>query len=94
MSICSGGIICPIRYDNEKVLLKDVVKMLGLSVLIVADAGLGTINDVVTTVSYILTEGIEIKGIILNKYTGDFMQRDNIYMIEELMGIKVRRNLA
>ncbi len=85
----SGGIVCPIRYDNEKVLLKDVVKMLGLSVLIVADAGLGTINDVVTTVSYILTEGIEIKGIILNRYTGDFMQRDNIYMIEELTGIKV-----
>ena len=47
----SGGIVCPIRYDeDEKILLPDVVKALGLSVLVVADAGLGTIHNVVTCI--------------------------------------------
>ena len=86
----SGGIVCPIRYDdNAKILLPDVVKALGLSVIIVADAGLGTIHNVVTTVAYIRSLEIEIEGIILNNYTGDFMQKDNYYMIEELSKIHV-----
>jgi len=86
----SGGIVCPIRWDEEKkILLKDIVKELGLPVLIVADAGLGTINAVVTTVEYIKNEGIEILGIILNRYSGDDMQRDNAKMIEEITGYPV-----
>ncbi len=86
----SGGIVCPIRYDdNAKILLPDVVKALELSVIIVADAGLGTIHNVVTTVSYIRSLEIEIEGIILNNYTGDLMQKDNYYMIEELSKIRV-----
>ena len=86
----SGGIVCPIRYDDKaKILLPDVVKALGLSVIIVADAGLGTIHNVVTTVAYIRSLEIEIEGIILNNYTGDFMQKDNYYMIEELSKIHV-----
>lgn len=28
-------------------------------------------------------------GIILNRWNGDFMQRDNLAMIEELTGVKV-----
>ena len=67
----SGGIVCPIRYDEkEKLLLPDVVKALGLSVLVVADAGLGTIHNVVTTISYIRSLGIEVEGILLNHYVG------------------------
>lgn len=67
----SGGIVCPIRYDeDEKILLPDVVKALGLSVLVVADAGLGTIHNVVTTIAYIRSLGIEIEGILLNHYIG------------------------
>lgn len=86
----SGGIVCPIRYDDKKkILLTDVVKALELSVIIVADAGLGTIHNVVTTVAYIRSLEIEIEGIILNNYTGDFMQKDNYYMIEELSKIHV-----
>ncbi len=86
----SGGIVCPIRYDDKaKILLPNVVKALGLSVIIVADAGLGTIHNVVTTVAYIRSLEIEIEGIILNNYTGDLMQKDNYYMIEELSKIHV-----
>lgn len=67
----SGGIVCPIRYDeDEKILLPDIVKALGLSVLVVADAGLGTIHNVVTTIAYIRSLGIEVEGILLNHYVG------------------------
>lgn len=86
----SGGIVCPIRWDDEKkILLEDVIKVLGLSTVIVADAGLGTINAVVLTVEYLQNHGIEVKGIILNHYTGGIMQEDNIKMIEELTKIPV-----
>lgn len=91
----SGGIVCPIRYDDEeKKLLPDIIKALGLSVIIVADAGLGTIHNVVTTAAYIENLGIEIEGVLLNNYIGDLMQKDNYYMIEELTGLKVIATVA
>lgn len=86
----SGGIVCPIRWDEEKkVLLEDVINALELSTVIVADAGLGTINAVVLTVEYLRARRIKVKGIILNWFTGGSMQEDNVRMIEELTGISV-----
>lgn len=81
----SGGIVCPIRYDDKKkYFLTDIIKWLHLPTLIIADAGLGTINSVVLTVEYLKQQQIKIQGIILNNYSGGIMQDDNIKMIEEL----------
>lgn len=86
----SGGIICPIRWDDkEKLLLGDIIKALSLPSIIVADAGLGTINAVVLTAEYMKNHALPVKGIILNNYIGDVMQEDNIKMIEELTALKV-----
>lgn len=86
----SGGIVCPIRKDEKSVIyLEDIIAQLGLPSIIVADAGLGTINAVVTTVEYMRKRKLPINGIILNKWNGDFMQRDNLAMIEELTGVRV-----
>lgn len=86
----SGGIICPIRYDDKaQYFLEDIIKWLNLSVLLVADAGLGTINSVVLTKEYMQNHGLKLQGIILNNYTGTVMQKDNIKMIEEMTGEKV-----
>ncbi len=86
----SGGIVCPIRYDDtEKIFLEDIIKELSLDCIIVGDAGLGTINAVVTTYEYIRSRGIKVKGIILNNWTGGQMQEDNSFMITELTGIPV-----
>lgn len=86
----SGGIVCPIRWDGEqKILLEDVIKALKLHTVIVADAGLGTINAVVLTTEYLRNHGIEVKGVILNHYMGDTMQRDNARMIEELAKVPI-----
>lgn len=86
----SGGIVCPIRKDEKAVIyLENIIAALGLPSIIVADAGLGTINAVVTTVEYMRKRKLPINGIILNKWNGDFMQRDNLAMIEELTGVRV-----
>lgn len=85
----SGGILCPIRYDGEKIMLEDVVKTLNLSCLLVADAGLGTINSVVLTAEYMRARNIPIVGMIFNRFHPDnVMEEDNIRMCEELTGLK------
>ena len=86
----SGGIVCPISYDGGEWYLWELVKELDLSCILVADAGLGTINDVVLTVSFMKSKGIEVKGIIFNHYhPGNMMEEDNKYMCEHLTGVKV-----
>lgn len=83
----AGGIICPF---GEDLLLPDVIKALGLDIIVVASASLGTINSTVLTVEYAQNHGINVQGIILNNYDEtDFMQADNKKMVEKLTGIKV-----
>jgi len=86
----AGGITCPLRLQGEKYLLKDLIKALGCSVLIVADGGLGTINSTLLTVEYARNNGIKINGIILNNFDPEnFMHRDNLKQTEYLTGVKV-----
>lgn len=86
----AGGIVCPFNLEEEQLLLPDVIKALGLDIIIVADASLGTINSTVLTVEYAKQNGINIKGIILNKYDeNNIMQLDNKKCIENLTGIEV-----
>mgnify|MGYP002512656816 FL=1 len=85
----SGGILCPIRYDGERIMLEDVIQDLGLSCLLVADAGLGTINSVVLTAEYMRARNIPIVGMIFNRFhKGNVMEEDNIRMCGELTGLK------
>ena len=86
----SGGILCPICFDEKNIWLEDIIKDLGLSCLIIADAGLGTINSVVLTVEYMKSRDIPIKGIIFNHYhKGNVIEEDNIAMCEYRTGLKV-----
>lgn len=86
----SGGILCPICFDEQEIWLEDVIRELGLSCILIADAGLGTINSVVLTVEYMRSRGIEVTGIIFNHYhPGDIIEEDNIVMCEYRTGLKV-----
>ena len=90
----SGGIICPIRFEREagskQIMLEDVIKELDLPSLIVADAGLGTINSLVLTVEYMRRKDLPLKGIIFNNWhPGSILEEDNLYMCEELTGLPV-----
>ena len=91
----SGGIVCPIRHDEKAVYyLEDIISWLHLPVLVIADAGLGTINHVVTTCEYIAHRNIPIRGIILNNWKGGVMEEDNVKMIEEITGVPVIAKVA
>lgn len=84
----SGGILCPICFDEKKIQLEDIVKELNLSSVIIADAGLGTINSVVLTVEYMKAKHMEVKGIIFNHFhPGNVMEEDNIFMCEYMTGL-------
>ena len=91
----SGGIVCPIRYDGPKsgevkIFLEDLIRELNLPSVIVADAGLGTINATVLTAEYMRNRNLEVKGIILNRcHIGSRLEEDNKKMVEELTKIPV-----
>ena len=86
----SGGIICPLRWDDdEHVVLDDLAVRLGLAALVVADAGLGTINAAVLTAEHLYARGIPLRGFIFNNWQGGLMQEDNVRMVEEITGAHV-----
>ena len=88
----SGGIICPIRYDDQKVFLVDIMKMLDLPLVIVTTAALGSINACVLTVEYARSCGLDVRGLIVNRYgsSGNLeMEDDNIRMMQDLTGLEI-----
>ena len=102
----SGGIICPIRYDSDtaanvddiakvvpqKIFLVDIIKALNLPILVVTTAALGSINACVLTVEYARSRGINVHGLIVNRYgmSKNFeMEDDNIKMMQDLTGLPV-----
>lgn len=91
----SGGILCPIIYGQtehgrQELWLEDIIRQFHMPALLVADAGLGTINSVVLTVEYMDKIEIPVRGIIMNHYhEGNVMEEDNIMMVEERTKIPV-----
>ncbi|WP_295099195.1 dethiobiotin synthase [uncultured Fibrobacter sp.] len=88
----SGGIICPIRFDDQKIFLVDIMKTLGLPLLIVTTAALGSINACVLTVEYARSRGHDVRGLIVNRYgcSGNLeMEDDNIRMMQDLTGLEI-----
>lgn len=86
----SGGILCPVCFDEAKIQLEDVIKELSLPSIIIADAGLGTINSAVLTVEYMKSRQMPVKGFIFNHYhPGNLMEEDNKKMCEYMTGLPV-----
>lgn len=92
-----GGIICPLTIyaDGRRIMQEDLIQSLGLESLIVADAGLGTINATVLTIEYMRGHGLGIAGVILNRFDEtNEMHQDNLAMIEKLGGVDVVATVA
>ena len=86
----SGGILCPICFDEAKIQLEDVIKDLHLSCIMIADAGLGTINNVVLTYEYMKAHNLPVKGVIFNNdHPGNVMEDDNIRMCQYMTKLPV-----
>lgn len=93
----SGGIICPIRHDQTIIYLEDIMKTVNLPLLVVTTAALGSINASVLTVEYAKSRGLEIRGIIVNRYgmSGNIeMEDDNMAMMQELTGLPILAKIS
>lgn len=58
-----GGLLVPIKKDYFVVHL---ARDLGLPLIVVSRAGLGTLNHTMLTVNYAIKEGLDVAGIIIN----------------------------
>ncbi|MGN1281655.1 MAG: dethiobiotin synthase [Succinivibrio sp.] len=87
----AGGVICPVVWEDDcHLMYSDIIKALNLPCVVVADAGLGTINHTVLTVSYLKAHNIKVSGVILNRFDENSpMHKDNLYMIEQLSEVRV-----
>ena len=59
----AGGLMVPL---NDTSLMLDLIKMLGLPVLLVARSGLGTINHTLLSLEALRNRQIEVLGVVLN----------------------------
>ena len=86
----SGGILCPLRFDEQQIQLEDFIKARSLSCLMIADAGLGIMNAVGLTAEYMKAHKIPVRGIIFNRYEpGNPLHEDNRLMCEAMTGLHI-----
>ncbi|MBT9163311.1 MAG: ATP-dependent dethiobiotin synthetase BioD 1 [Chloroflexi bacterium] len=84
----AGGLIVPLTPSFLTNI--DEIKMLSIPVILVGRGTLGTINHICLTVRVLQQEGIEILGIILNRYQErGIVEETNPQVIEEITGIKI-----
>lgn len=83
----AGGIVVPL-IENEY-FIYDLIKDLKLDVVIVARAGVGTINHTVLTHELLKLKNINCKGIVINNYNGNYYEDDNIQTIKNLTGLDI-----
>ena len=84
----AGGVLVPL---NQKETYIDFMCALGAPVLVVALAGLGTINHTLLTLDQLKRNEIEVPGVIVNRYpeNAGIIERDNVKTIENFSGVKV-----
>jgi len=80
----AGGVIVPL---SRQVYIYDLVKQLGLPVVLVTRAGVGTINHTCLSHAFLRSQGIEVKAIIVNQYKGTYYEEDNLSIIKERTGV-------
>lgn len=86
----SGGIICPLKDDENMIMLTDVMFLAKFPLIIVTSSGLGSINSAVLTALYAKSLGLEVQGFIMNYFEEDnILHQDNRRMIEKLSGYQV-----
>jgi len=82
-----GGAAAPVKRNYY---VADLIRDLKMPCIVIARAGLGTINHTLMTINELKKRKIRIAGIIMNGYNGkEISQRSNAQVIEELSGIRV-----
>jgi dethiobiotin synthetase len=84
----AGGLLTPL---TERESYADLAVALGLPVLVVARAGLGTVNHTALTCEALRSRGLAVHGVVLNRTSpaGDASEPYNAAEIERLTGARV-----
>lgn len=87
----AGGLFVPLNRDKNLCVI-DSIKALDMEVLLVAQSGLGTINDTCLSIEALKNRGIKIAGFIFNDgdkaYGNDYIRDDNPKVISDLTNVK------
>jgi dethiobiotin synthetase len=85
----AGGLYVPLV--GTKFLVLDMIRWIKLPLVVVARAGLGTINHTVLTVNAARQFGVPVAGIILNQYPEkpSLAEKTNPEVIEDLTGAPI-----
>lgn len=79
----AGGLLCPVHFE-QRLTMADVIKQLEIPCVIAARSKLGTVNHCLMTDSMAKNSGLQVKGILLNR----FLQKTNDiavqYVCEEI----------
>jgi dethiobiotin synthetase len=88
----AGGFVVPLTPRET---FADLAVALGLPVLVVARAGLGTVNHTALTVEAVRARGLAIAGVVLNRTApeDDASVPHNAGEIERLTGVRVLASL-
>ncbi len=78
----AGGLLVPL---NDKFMIIDLLKLLGLPVLLVARSGLGTINHTLLSLAALRDRDVEVLGVVLN----GAKHRQNLRAIEYYGQVRV-----
>jgi dethiobiotin synthetase len=83
-----GGFLVPLTAGY---LVRDLGRDLGLPVVIVAAAGLGTINHTLLTIESVRSAGLEVASVVLNRWPDrpSVTERSNLETIERLGRVSV-----
>ena len=84
----AGGLLVPVGEDWT---IAGLARALGLPLVVVARAGLGTVNHTALTVRVARGEGLEVAGVVLNEHGSppDASWDTNAGLIEELAAVPV-----
>ncbi len=88
----AGGLLVPLTGRHT---YADLAVALGLPVLVVARAGLGTVNHTALTCEALRARGLAVAGVVLNRATAaaDPSEPHNAAEIERLAGVRVLDSL-
>ncbi|MHB8137916.1 MAG: dethiobiotin synthase [Smithellaceae bacterium] len=82
----AGGLAVPLDADGA--MQYDLIRELNFPCLLVARAGLGTINHTLLTLGFAKSVGLKINGIIISAVGGTLIEQDNVATIKKLSGIE------
>jgi dethiobiotin synthetase len=74
----AGGLYVPIDAAHPKHTMIDLMAAIGYPVLIVADAGLGTLNHTTMTIKCLKQAGCKVAGVVFNRHEPDASSRGKL----------------